>query len=250
MSHQQALAQVTAQAALAQSQNHLPLQAEYHQPSLAPASTGTQSLNPSFVSNEASQQQAVSSTSDHRSSAVESSGVSHSDRKYQAPSVATDKPADDGYNWRKYGQKQVKGSEFPRSYYKCTHLNCPVKKKVERSPDGQITEIIYKGQHNHEKPQPNKRAKDVGDQNGNATFQVKSENWAGNLRRSNETAPSQSVSERDQESAPGALVLVPGSSDSEELVDGEVREDDADADEPNAKRRYYFNLLFDLNLKP
>lgn len=235
ISHQQALAQVTAQAAFAHS--HLPLQAEYHQPSLAPASTETQTLNTSYVSNGASQQQAVSSTSDPRSSAVESSVASHSERKYQAPSLATDKPAEDGYNWRKYGQKQVKGSEFPRSYYKCTHLNCPVKKKVERSPDGQITEIIYKGQHNHEKPQPSKRAKDGGDSNGSANFQVKSENRAGSLLRSNETAPSQSVSERDHESAPGALVPVPGTSDSEELVDGEVREDDADADEPNAKRR-------------
>nr|GMD51255.1 probable WRKY transcription factor 2 isoform X1 [Ipomoea batatas] len=51
-------------------------------------------------------------------------------------------PADDGYNWRKYGQKQVKGSEYPRSYYKCTHPNCQVKKKVERSHEGHITEII------------------------------------------------------------------------------------------------------------
>ncbi|XP_010529766.1 PREDICTED: WRKY transcription factor 44-like [Tarenaya hassleriana] len=58
----------------------------------------------------------------------------------------------DGYNWRKYGQKQVKGSECPRSYYKCTHLNCPVKKKVERSLDGQISEIVYQGEHNHPKP--------------------------------------------------------------------------------------------------
>lgn len=64
----------------------------------------------------------------------------------------TDRPSYDGYNWRKYGQKQVKGSEYPRSYYKCTHLNCPVKKKVERSFDGQITEIVYKGEHNHVKP--------------------------------------------------------------------------------------------------
>ncbi|KAB2621285.1 WRKY transcription factor 2 [Pyrus ussuriensis x Pyrus communis] len=64
-----------------------------------------------------------------------------------------------GYNWRKYGQKQVKGSEYPRSYYKCTHPNCQVKKKVERSYDGQITEIIYKGApHNHAKPQPNRKA--------------------------------------------------------------------------------------------
>ncbi|XP_076952216.1 WRKY transcription factor SUSIBA2-like [Bidens hawaiensis] len=58
--------------------------------------------------------------------------------------------SEDGYNWRKYGQKQVKGSEYPRSYYKCTHPSCQVKKKVERSHDGHVTEIIYKGAHNHQ----------------------------------------------------------------------------------------------------
>ncbi|PIN12897.1 hypothetical protein CDL12_14490 [Handroanthus impetiginosus] len=62
------------------------------------------------------------------------------------------KYSDDGFYWRKYGQKHVKGSEFPRSYYKCTATNCPVKKKVERSHDGQITEIVYKGSHNHPVP--------------------------------------------------------------------------------------------------
>ncbi|KAI4364120.1 hypothetical protein MLD38_020253 [Melastoma candidum] len=75
----------------------------------------------------------------------------------QIPSVANcDRPYD-GYNWRKYGQKQVKGSEYPRSYYKCTHPSCPVKKKVEQSLDGDIMEIVYKGEHNHLKPQPVKR---------------------------------------------------------------------------------------------
>ncbi|XP_013623034.1 PREDICTED: probable WRKY transcription factor 2 [Brassica oleracea var. oleracea] len=67
-------------------------------------------------------------------------------------------PAEDGYNWRKYGQKLVKGSEYPRSYYKCTNPNCQVKKKVERSREGHITEIIYKGAHNHSKPPPNRRS--------------------------------------------------------------------------------------------
>ncbi|XP_027090886.1 WRKY transcription factor WRKY24 [Coffea arabica] len=66
--------------------------------------------------------------------------------------------SEDGYNWRKYGQKQVKGSENPRSYYKCTYPNCPTKKKVERSLDGQITEIVYKGNHNHPKPQSTRRS--------------------------------------------------------------------------------------------
>ncbi|CAN0926789.1 WRKY transcription factor 44 [Linum grandiflorum] len=68
--------------------------------------------------------------------------------------VVVDRPSQDGYNWRKYGQKQVKGSEYPRSYYKCTHPNCPVKKKVERSFDGKIAEIVYKGDHSHPKPLP------------------------------------------------------------------------------------------------
>ncbi|CAL0326813.1 unnamed protein product [Lupinus luteus] len=67
-----------------------------------------------------------------------------------------DRPSYDGYNWRKYGQKQVKGSEYPRSYYKCTYPNCPVRKKVERSFDGLIAEIVYKGEHNHSKTQPPK----------------------------------------------------------------------------------------------
>nr|UUG47644.1 WRKY33 transcription factor [Gastrodia elata] len=65
--------------------------------------------------------------------------------------------SEDGYNWRKYGQKQVKGSENPRSYYKCTFPNCSTKKKVERNFNGQITEIIYRGTHNHPKPQPTRR---------------------------------------------------------------------------------------------
>ncbi|XP_020585978.1 probable WRKY transcription factor 26 [Phalaenopsis equestris] len=91
---------------------------------------------------------------------------------YQEPSIKTElsaptiqanntskelKKSDDGYNWRKYGQKQVKGSENPRSYYKCTFPNCPTKKKVEKNLEGQITEIVYKGSHNHPKPQSTRR---------------------------------------------------------------------------------------------
>ncbi|XP_076941027.1 putative WRKY transcription factor 26 [Bidens hawaiensis] len=65
---------------------------------------------------------------------------------------------EDGYNWRKYGQKQVKGSKKPRSYYKCSYPNCPTKKKVEKDLNGYITEIIYKGKHNHPMPQNMKKS--------------------------------------------------------------------------------------------
>uniref|UniRef100_A0A0E0KRS2 WRKY domain-containing protein n=1 Tax=Oryza punctata TaxID=4537 RepID=A0A0E0KRS2_ORYPU len=55
-----------------------------------------------------------------------------------AAAAAAAAVAEDGYSWRKYGQKQVKHSEYPRSYYKCTHANCVVKKKVERSHEGHV----------------------------------------------------------------------------------------------------------------
>ncbi|AES75543.1 putative transcription factor WRKY family [Medicago truncatula] len=54
-------------------------------------------------------------------------------------------------------RENMERSEYLRSYYKCTYPNYPVKKKVERSLDGEIAEIVYKGEHNHGKPQHQKR---------------------------------------------------------------------------------------------
>ncbi|KAK9663941.1 hypothetical protein RND81_14G008100 [Saponaria officinalis] len=66
--------------------------------------------------------------------------------------MTPEKPLEDGYNWRKYGQKNVKGNEYIRSYYKCSYPNCYVKKQVERTNDGRITDITYLGNHDHAKP--------------------------------------------------------------------------------------------------
>ncbi|KAK9842339.1 hypothetical protein WJX81_007615 [Elliptochloris bilobata] len=85
---------------------------------------------------------------------------------------------DDGYHWRKYGEKQVKGSPYPRSYYKCSHQGCQVKKIIERDPrsghisyykcthkdcgvrkhversaaDPGVLVTMYEGEHNHAAP--------------------------------------------------------------------------------------------------
>ncbi|PUZ64586.1 hypothetical protein GQ55_3G154500 [Panicum hallii var. hallii] len=60
---------------------------------------------------------------------------------------------EDGYRWRKYGQKAVKNSSYPRSYYRCTAARCGVKKRVERSHQDPSTVITtYEGQHTHPSP--------------------------------------------------------------------------------------------------
>ncbi|KAL8199441.1 hypothetical protein R6Q57_013009 [Mikania cordata] len=153
MSHQQALAHVTAQAALSQSYFNQVQSENGSSATVAPE------VEPQMVN-------AVNANSELEDSQVGSPDgfqVSQSDVTVPQQIVSALADTKDVYNWRKYGQKQVKASEHPRSYYKCTHANCPVKKKVGQSLDGHITDIVYKGQHNHEPPQPSKRAKDGAD---------------------------------------------------------------------------------------
>ncbi|KAJ1695347.1 hypothetical protein LUZ63_012045 [Rhynchospora breviuscula] len=73
---------------------------------------------------------------------------------HRVPAVRTgnsEMPPDDGYTWRKYGQKDILGCRFPRSYFRCTHKNyygCEAKKQVQRLDEDPYTyEVVYCGQH-------------------------------------------------------------------------------------------------------
>ncbi|WOL14162.1 putative WRKY transcription factor 41 [Canna indica] len=58
---------------------------------------------------------------------------------------------EDGYNWRKYGQKDILGAKHPRAYFRCTHRNtagCVAMKQVQRSDDDPAVFVItYRGEH-------------------------------------------------------------------------------------------------------
>ncbi|CAL4940059.1 unnamed protein product [Urochloa decumbens] len=238
MSHQQALAQVTAQAV--HSQYIMINNSDYlipFSPTTRPAgNVKLQHVNPVNVTSA----QEISTLPSHTcNNKTEPSEVS---KGLQNSAPAFDKPADDGYNWRKYGQKAVKGGEYPRSYYKCTHASCPVKKKVERSGEGHITQIIYRGQHNHQRP-PKRRSKDGGgllneadDFHDNEYASTRSEpgsqDHSGKHGGSNDGMAGPSVSRRREEDEQSS-----GSSDSEEEADDE-RVGNGDAGRANANRRH------------
>ncbi|XP_039124149.1 WRKY transcription factor 22-like [Dioscorea cayenensis subsp. rotundata] len=79
-------------------------------------------------------------------------------RKNQQKRVVCHVPADglasDMWAWRKYGQKPIKGSPYPRGYYRCSSSKgCQARKQVERSrEDPGVLIITYTGEHNHPVP--------------------------------------------------------------------------------------------------
>ncbi|KAK6932716.1 WRKY domain [Dillenia turbinata] len=63
-------------------------------------------------------------------------------------------PPSDSWAWRKYGQKPIKGSPYPRGYYRCSSSKgCPARKQVERSRvDPTMLVVTYSSEHNHPWP--------------------------------------------------------------------------------------------------
>jgi hypothetical protein len=100
---------------------------------------------------------------------------------------------DDGYSWRKYGQKDILAAKYPRSYYRCTYRNtqnCWATKQTQRSDeDPTIFDITYRGKHtcssaNQSAASPEKQKKKINTDNNNNTNmqQQSSEQILFNLR--------------------------------------------------------------------
>ncbi|XP_057477303.1 WRKY transcription factor 22-like [Actinidia eriantha] len=85
-------------------------------------------------------------------------GVKQKRRKAQHKRVVKEVRAEglssDMWAWRKYGQKPIKGSPYPRSYYRCSSLKgCLARKQVERSQtDPEMFVITYTADHCHSQP--------------------------------------------------------------------------------------------------
>lgn len=74
-------------------------------------------------------------------------------RTIRVPAISSkvaDIPSDE-FSWRKYGQKPIKGSPYPRGYYKCSSFKgCPARKHVERAQDDpNMLVVTYEGEHRH-----------------------------------------------------------------------------------------------------
>lgn len=84
--------------------------------------------------------------------------------KYTVKVESEEKALGDGYRWRKYGQKTIKNSPFPRSYYRCSSGKCNAKKQVEKcQEDGGGFLVNYEGIHLHHRPNPLHKFRTLGD---------------------------------------------------------------------------------------
>ncbi|PSS32481.1 WRKY transcription factor 70 [Actinidia chinensis var. chinensis] len=77
-------------------------------------------------------------------------------RKTSDSRVNVSASMEDGYGWRKYGQKEILNSKFPRSYYRCTHKRsqgCKATKQVQTiQEDPPMYQTTYFGHHTCQRP--------------------------------------------------------------------------------------------------
>ncbi|KAL6905748.1 hypothetical protein ACP4OV_003349 [Aristida adscensionis] len=61
-------------------------------------------------------------------------------------------PYEDGYEWRKYGEKKINGTQFTRNYFRCTYKEdkgCQATKHIQQkdNSDPPIFQVTYNNEH-------------------------------------------------------------------------------------------------------
>nr|BAX24844.1 putative WRKY35-like protein [Oryza glumipatula] len=109
---------------------------------------------------------AVAQQERHHDTIKRRKGLPRWTEKFRVPDASLEATPDDGFSWRKYGQKDILGAKFPRGYYRCTYRNaqgCPATKQVQRSDaDLAVFDVTYQGAHTCHQKQ--RRAAAAGDQ--------------------------------------------------------------------------------------
>ncbi|KAJ8900546.1 hypothetical protein K2173_025323 [Erythroxylum novogranatense] len=116
-------------------------------------------LNEQLQIKQQQQQQLQSEKS--RAGSVNNSANSHAGRSKKRKNqlkktcqVPAEALSSDVWAWRKYGQKPIKGSPYPRGYYRCSSSKgCMARKQVERNKsDPGMFIVTYTAEHNHPAP--------------------------------------------------------------------------------------------------
>lgn len=73
-------------------------------------------------------------------------------RTSEADTKVSSTPVEDGHAWRKYGQKSILNSKYPRHYYRCTHKfeqGCLATKQVQKTEEDPLPmyRTTYYGSH-------------------------------------------------------------------------------------------------------
>ncbi|PPD73543.1 hypothetical protein GOBAR_DD29516 [Gossypium barbadense] len=131
-------------------------------------------------------------------------------------------PPSDSWAWRKYGQKPIKGSPYPRGYYRCSSSKgCPARKQVERS---RVNPTITAVKHEPSTSQPDTEP-DSGMEDGFACLTEDSIlttgdefAWFGEMETTSSTVlESPLFSERDNSEADDTAMIFPMREEDESL---------------------------------
>ncbi|KAJ0975477.1 hypothetical protein J5N97_017442 [Dioscorea zingiberensis] len=119
--------------------------------SVARARTFLESGEPSEVCQDSDRRSEISSRKRKLETLKQGKGGSRRRMSSYPSRRVTSKTHEDGFSWRKYGQKEIFGSKCPRSYFRCTHKhdrNCQATRQVQKSEeDPSFYVITYMGEH-------------------------------------------------------------------------------------------------------